>query len=110
MKGTPNLKRNTLPNERILVSTLKLARKRETHLKTLASFFIIETTIGKIASTILNPRNSKAKTRNWKEEKESQENRRTRKEIDDESSTSTEEFRMIIDISTSSDSNETKYP
>ena len=61
MKGTPSLKRNTIPNEKILVSILKLARKRETNLKMLASFFIMETTIGKIASTISNARNTEAK-------------------------------------------------
>ena len=41
---------------------------------------------------------------------DSQENRRTRKETDDESVSSTEEFRMIIGISNSSDSGGTKYP
>ena len=56
-----------------------------------------------------NSKNFKGKTRNWKEEKENQENRRTRKEIDGESLTSTKEFRMIIGISDSSDSDEIKH-
>ena len=104
MKGIPSLKRNTILNGKILGSILTLTRKRETNQRILASFFIMETTIGKITSTIPIPRTSKAK------QKESQEDRRNRKEIDDESLSSTEEFRMIIGISTFSDSDETKYP
>ena len=61
MKGTPSLKRNTIPNVKILGSILNLTRKREISLKTLASFFMMETTIRKIDSTIPNSRNSKAK-------------------------------------------------
>ena len=61
MKETPSLKKNTIPNEKILVSILKLARKRKTNPKMLASFFIMETTIGRIVSTILNARNTGAK-------------------------------------------------
>ena len=108
MKGTPSLKMNTIPNGKILGSILNLTRKRETSLKTIASFFIMETTIGNITSTIPNPRNSKAKQ--GTRQKKNQESRKTRKEIDDEILSSTEEFRMIIDIPTSSDSEETKYP
>ena len=61
MRGTPSLKRNIIPNEKILASILKLAKKRKTNLKMLSSFFIIETTIGKIASIIPNARNTEAK-------------------------------------------------
>ena len=50
------------------------------------------------------------KKRNWKEEKESQENGRTRKEIDDEILSSNEEFRMSINIFDSSDSDKIKHP
>ena len=45
------------PNDNIL----SLTRKRGTNQRALASFFIMETTIGKIASTIPIPRTSKAK-------------------------------------------------
>ena len=61
MKGTPSLKRNTIPNGKILGSILNLTRKRETSQRMLASYFIMETTIGEIALTILTLRTSKAK-------------------------------------------------
>ena len=61
MKETPSLKSNTISNEKILVSILKLARKRKTNPKILASFFIMETTIGRIFSTILTAGNTGAK-------------------------------------------------
>ena len=61
MKGIPSLKRNTIPNGKVLGSILSLTRKRETSQRTLASFFIMETTIGKIASTIPISRTLKAK-------------------------------------------------
>ena len=60
-KGIPNLKRHTTPNGKTLDSILSLTRKRETNQRTLTSFFIMETTIGKIASTIPNARNTEAK-------------------------------------------------
>ena len=61
MKGIPSLKRNTIPNGKTQDNILSLTRKRGTSQRTLASFFIMETTIGKITSTIPIQRTSKTK-------------------------------------------------
>ena len=60
-KGISNLKRHTSPNGKTLDSILSLTRKRGSSQKNLANFFIMETTIGKIASTNPIPITSKAK-------------------------------------------------
>ena len=69
---------NIIPKGKIPDNILNLTRKRKTSLKTLASFFMMETTIRKIDSTIPNSRNSKAK-QGTRKKKTIQESRRTRK-------------------------------
>ena len=108
MKGIPSLKRNTIPNGKIIGSILILTRKRGTSQRTLASFFITEITIGNIVLTIPIPRTSKAKQETGRKRRKIKKTEGLEK-IDGESLTSTEEFRMIIGISDSSDSDEIKH-
>ena len=51
-----SLKGNTFPNKKTQGSIQSMARKRGISQRTLAIFFITETTIGKIVSTIPIPR------------------------------------------------------